>query len=123
MCVCCSRASSRCSHSSVDTSFKRATPDGVMHLQMRVAPEYDGKGAVITFHDTTRLVQGQRQAAWRDVARRIAHEIRNPLTPIQLSAERLRRRFSGQITSDRETFVSATESPPTKDFAAGGVGA
>jgi two-component system nitrogen regulation sensor histidine kinase NtrY len=79
-----------------------------------VAPEEDiakedGAGAVITFHDTTRLVQGQRQAAWRDVARRIAHEIRNPLTPIQLSAERLKRRFSSQITSDRETFDRCTE--------------
>ena len=66
-------------------------------------------GAVITFHDTTRLVMGQRQAAWRDVARRIAHEIRNPLTPIQLSAERLRRRFSSQITTDRETFERCTD--------------
>jgi two-component system nitrogen regulation sensor histidine kinase NtrY len=94
---------------SVDTSFRRVTEAGAMHLQVRVAPEYDGKGAVITFHDTTRLVLGQRQAAWRDVARRIAHEIRNPLTPIQLSAERLRRRFSGQITSDRETFERCTE--------------
>jgi two-component system, NtrC family, nitrogen regulation sensor histidine kinase NtrY len=94
---------------SVDTSFKRVTDTGVMHLQIRVAPEYDGAGAVITFHDTTRLVLGQRQAAWRDVARRIAHEIRNPLTPIQLSAERLRRRFSSQITTDRETFERCTE--------------
>jgi two-component system nitrogen regulation sensor histidine kinase NtrY len=94
---------------SVDTSFKRVTDAGVMHLQIRVAPEYDGAGAVITFHDTTRLVLGQRQAAWRDVARRIAHEIRNPLTPIQLSAERLRRRFSGQITADRETFDRCTD--------------
>jgi len=94
---------------SVDASFKRATPDGVMHFQIRVAPEYDGAGAVITFHDTTRLVLGQRQAAWRDVARRIAHEIRNPLTPIQLSAERLRRRFSSQITTDRETFERCTD--------------
>ncbi|HEX5008247.1 MAG TPA: ATP-binding protein, partial [Hyphomonadaceae bacterium] len=94
---------------SVDTSFKRVTDAGVMHLQIRVAPEYDGAGAVITFHDTTRLVLGQRQAAWRDVARRIAHEIRNPLTPIQLSAERLRRRFSGQITTDRETFERCTD--------------
>ena len=93
----------------MDTSFKRVTDTGVMHLQIRVAPEYDGAGAVITFHDTTRLVLGQRQAAWRDVARRIAHEIRNPLTPIQLSAERLRRRFSSQITTDRETFERCTE--------------
>lgn len=80
-----------------------------MHFQIRVAPEFDGAGAVITFHDTTRLIMGQRQAAWRDVARRIAHEIRNPLTPIQLSAERLRRRFASQITTDRETFERCTD--------------
>src|SRR5690606_28071584 len=55
---------------SVDTSFKRVTEHGVMHFQIRVAPEFDGAGAVITFHDTTRLILGQRQAAWRDVARR-----------------------------------------------------
>lgn len=98
---------------SVDTSCKRQTETGTLHLQVRVAPEMDVEadtaGAVITFHDTTRLVLGQRQAAWRDVARRIAHEIRNPLTPIQLSAERLKRRFSTQITSDRETFERCTD--------------
>jgi two-component system, NtrC family, nitrogen regulation sensor histidine kinase NtrY len=94
---------------SVDTSFKRPNEGGTMHLQVRVAPEYDGAGAVITFHDTTRLVMGQRQAAWRDVARRIAHEIRNPLTPIQLSAERLKRRFASQILTDRETFEKCTD--------------
>ena len=94
---------------SVDASFKRATDAGTMHLQVRVSPELDSAGAVITFHDTTRLVLGQRQAAWRDVARRIAHEIRNPLTPIQLAAERLRRRFSSQITTDRETFERCTD--------------
>lgn len=94
---------------SVDTSFKRTTDTGTLHLQVRVAPEIDSTGAVITFHDTTRLVMGQRQAAWRDVARRIAHEIRNPLTPIQLSAERLKRRFSTQITNDRETFERCTD--------------
>lgn len=94
---------------SVDTALRRPVEGGAAHLQVRVAPEYGGSGAVITFHDTTRLILGQRQAAWRDVARRIAHEIRNPLTPIQLSAERLRRRFSGQITADRETFERCTE--------------
>ena len=98
---------------SVDTSCKRQTESGTLHLQVRVAPEMDVEaetaGAVITFHDTTRLVLGQRQAAWRDVARRIAHEIRNPLTPIQLAAERLRRRFSSQITTDRETFERCTD--------------
>lgn len=98
---------------SVDTSCKRQTDNGTLHLQVRVSPEMDYEagtaGAVITFHDTTRLVLGQRQAAWRDVARRIAHEIRNPLTPIQLAAERLRRRFSNQITTDRETFERCTD--------------
>jgi two-component system, NtrC family, nitrogen regulation sensor histidine kinase NtrY len=94
---------------SVESSFKRATESGASHFQVRAAPEIDGSGAVITFHDTTRLILGQRQAAWRDVARRIAHEIRNPLTPIQLSAERLRRRFASQITTDRETFERCTD--------------
>ncbi len=94
---------------SVDTSYKRPSDTGTLHLQVRVASEAEGAGAVITFHDTTRLVMGQRQAAWRDVARRIAHEIRNPLTPIQLAAERLRRRFASQITTDRETFERCTD--------------
>ncbi len=93
----------------VDAVSKRSTESGVMHFQIRVSPEEGAGGAVITFHDTTRLVLGQRQAAWRDVARRIAHEIRNPLTPIQLSAERLKRRFTSQITTDRETFERCTD--------------
>jgi len=93
----------------VEATFRRVSEAGATHFQMRAAPELDGAGAVITFHDTTRLVQGQRQAAWRDVARRIAHEIRNPLTPIQLSAERLKRRFSSQITTDVETFERCTD--------------
>lgn len=93
----------------VEASLQRQSRSGVMHFNVRVAPEASGEGAVITFHDTTRLIQGQRQAAWRDVARRIAHEIRNPLTPIQLSAERLRRRFAQQISHDRETFERCTD--------------
>ena len=51
-------------------------------------------GSVVTFDDVTELVVAQRTAAWADVARRIAHEIKNPLTPIQLSAERLRRKYA-----------------------------
>jgi two-component system nitrogen regulation sensor histidine kinase NtrY len=94
---------------SVEANCRRVVDGVASHYQVRVAPEADGGGAVITFHDTTRLVMGQRQAAWRDVARRIAHEIRNPLTPIQLSAERLRRRFSSQITTDRDTFERCTD--------------
>jgi two-component system nitrogen regulation sensor histidine kinase NtrY len=61
-------------------------------------------GYVVTFDDITELQAAQRKAAWADVARRIAHEIKNPLTPIQLSAERLKRRFAKEIQSDPETF-------------------
>ena len=67
-------------------------------------------GLVLTFDDITRLLAAQRSAAWRDVARRIAHEIKNPLTPIQLSAERLRRRYRKIIPeTDLETFDRCTD--------------
>jgi two-component system nitrogen regulation sensor histidine kinase NtrY len=66
-------------------------------------------GLVLTFDDITRLIAAQRNAAWRDVARRIAHEIKNPLTPIQLSAERIRRKFRKDITTDLETFDRCTD--------------
>jgi two-component system nitrogen regulation sensor histidine kinase NtrY len=66
-------------------------------------------GCVVTFDDITELVVAQRSAAWGDVARRIAHEIKNPLTPIQLSAERLRRKYGGAIEKDRETFEKLTD--------------
>ena len=66
-------------------------------------------GAVVTFDDVTDLMSAQRMAAWGDVARRIAHEIKNPLTPIQLSAERLRRRYLKQIKDDPETFSICTD--------------
>jgi two-component system nitrogen regulation sensor histidine kinase NtrY len=65
-------------------------------------------GSVVTFDDVTDLVSAQRTAAWADVARRIAHEIKNPLTPIQLAAERLRRKYAKSITHDRETFDRLT---------------
>ncbi|PPR11571.1 MAG: Sensor protein kinase WalK [Alphaproteobacteria bacterium MarineAlpha11_Bin1] len=66
-------------------------------------------GFVVTFDDITELVGAQRKAAWSDVARRIAHEIKNPLTPIQLSAERLRRKYLSEITSDPDTFSNCTD--------------
>ncbi|WP_293377989.1 PAS domain-containing sensor histidine kinase [Phenylobacterium sp.] len=72
-------------------------------LRVRVSRIEDG--LVLTFDDITRLVAAQRNAAWRDVARRIAHEIKNPLTPIQLSAERLRKKYRKDIaTAELETF-------------------
>jgi two-component system, NtrC family, nitrogen regulation sensor histidine kinase NtrY len=67
------------------------------------------KGYIITFDDVTALVSAQRKAAWSDVARRIAHEIKNPLTPIQLSAERLKRRYLKEIASDPQTFQACIE--------------
>ncbi len=66
-------------------------------------------GAVLTFDDITELVSAQRASAWADVARRIAHEIKNPLTPIQLSAERIRRKYSKMVEADREVFDKCTE--------------
>jgi len=66
-------------------------------------------GFVLTFDDITELQSAQRKAAWADVARRIAHEIKNPLTPIQLSAERLKRKYLKEIGSDPDTFRSLTD--------------
>jgi len=65
-------------------------------------------GAVLTFDDITDQLSDQRSAAWADIAQRIAHEIRNPLTPIQLAAERLQRRFLPEVSSDKETFERLT---------------
>jgi two-component system nitrogen regulation sensor histidine kinase NtrY len=64
----------------------------------------ESKGYVLTLDDITELESAQRTSAWADVARRIAHEIKNPLTPIQLSAERLRRRYGSRLEDDREVF-------------------
>ena len=66
-------------------------------------------GYVITIDDITELVLAQRSSAWADIARRIAHEIKNPLTPIQLSAERLRRKYSKTISDDPAVFEQCTE--------------
>ena len=66
-------------------------------------------GLILTFDDITQQLIDQRRAAWSDVARRVAHEIKNPLTPIQLAAERLKRRFSAEISSDPAAFERLTE--------------
>ena len=81
-------------------------------LLLRIGTDLRGGkpgGYVVTFDDITELQSAQRKAAWSDVARRIAHEIKNPLTPIQLSAERLKRRFTKEITSDPETFAQCAD--------------
>ncbi|MBI3439457.1 MAG: PAS domain-containing sensor histidine kinase [Proteobacteria bacterium] len=79
-----------------------------LNLSVRMSSDAEG-GYVLTFDDMTKLISAQRQEAWKDVARRIAHEIKNPLTPIQLSAERLARKYANEITSDRETFQKCTD--------------
>jgi len=81
-------------------------------LLVRVVAEFMATrliGFVVTFDDVTELLSAQRKAAWADVARRIAHEIKNPLTPIQLSAERLKRKYLKEITSDPDTFATCTD--------------
>ncbi|UYV14827.1 HAMP domain-containing protein [Porphyrobacter sp. ULC335] len=79
----------------------------LLTLAVKVAPGTSGH--VITFEDITRQLLDQRQAAWSDVARRIAHEIKNPLTPIQLATERLKRRYRTQVTDeDRDLFDELT---------------
>jgi two-component system, NtrC family, nitrogen regulation sensor histidine kinase NtrY len=80
----------------------------LLTLAVKVAPGTSG-GHVITFEDITRQLLDQRQAAWSDVARRIAHEIKNPLTPIQLATERLKRRYRTQVgDEDRDLFDDLT---------------
>ncbi len=69
----------------------------------------DLEGFVVTFDDITELVSAQRTSAWADIARRIAHEIKNPLTPIQLSAERLKRKYRNEVSSDPHVFSQCTD--------------
>ncbi len=82
------------------------------NLSVRITSEQSGEsshGYVVTLDDITELVAAQRTSAWADVARRIAHEIKNPLTPIQLSAERLRRKYGNMIGEDRAVFEQCTD--------------
>jgi two-component system nitrogen regulation sensor histidine kinase NtrY len=82
------------------------------NLSVRVSAEQTSQSRdsyIITLDDITDLVSAQRTSAWGDVARRIAHEIKNPLTPIQLSAERIRRKFGKVITADKDVFEQCTD--------------
>lgn len=85
---------------------------GTRHYLVRIAvePLVEGEyGAILTLEDLTDMHRAQRQAAWADVARRIAHEIKNPLTPIQLAAERLRRKYKSQIVEGADVFEQCTD--------------
>jgi two-component system, NtrC family, nitrogen regulation sensor histidine kinase NtrY len=85
---------------------------GQKMLMMQISTDIqDGilQGYVVTFDDVTEAIANQRRAAWSDVARRIAHEIKNPLTPIQLSAERLKRKYLKEIQTDPDVFLACTD--------------
>jgi two-component system nitrogen regulation sensor histidine kinase NtrY len=93
-------------------TFYRAGAERTFNVQVTVEEtenEAEENSYVVTVDDITDLVSAQRSSAWADVARRIAHEIKNPLTPIQLSAERIRRRYGKVITEDREVFDQCTD--------------
>jgi two-component system nitrogen regulation sensor histidine kinase NtrY len=96
----------------VESQIKILANNRATTLLVRITAESgqgEIRGYVVTFDDITELVAAQRKAAWADVARRIAHEMKNPLTPIQLSAERLKRKYLGEIKSDPETFSLCTD--------------
>jgi two-component system, NtrC family, nitrogen regulation sensor histidine kinase NtrY len=100
----------------LDTMIARGQREGVVQIQrggdartLAVKVVTGEQGYVLTFDDITQQLADQRRAAWSDVARRIAHEIKNPLTPIQLAAERLKRRYLAEIVSDKGTFERLTD--------------
>ncbi|MEI7669000.1 MAG: ATP-binding protein, partial [Pseudomonadota bacterium] len=89
-----------------DVTIIRLEKTNILHVRLSI--ERSGNnidGYIITFDDITELMVAQRRAAWSDVARRVAHEIKNPLTPIQLAAERLRKKYLPQITIDSENYI------------------
>ncbi len=92
-----------------EASVKRAGSMRLLSVQVDSERGGSQEGLVVTFDDITDLVSAQRTAAWADVARRIAHEIKNPLTPIQLSAERLKRKYGREVESDPEVFAQCTD--------------
>jgi len=95
-------------HAGGEVTIKRAGKPRSLSVQV-TSERGIADGFVVTFDDITDLVSAQRTAAWADVARRIAHEIKNPLTPIQLSAERLQRKYAGEIVTDPEVFKQCTD--------------
>lgn len=82
-----------------------------LHLNVTMLRDETGRfiGTVLVLDDLTQVIKAQRMAAWREVARRIAHEIKNPLTPIQLSAQRLRKRYLSRFNDDEKVFDECTE--------------
>ncbi|HPF46273.1 MAG: PAS domain-containing sensor histidine kinase [Alphaproteobacteria bacterium] len=96
----------------VETQIVLERGENRLNLLVRLTAELKGRraeGFVISFDDITEQVAAERTAAWADVARRIAHEIKNPLTPIQLSAERLKRKYLKEIETEPEIFLQCTD--------------
>jgi two-component system nitrogen regulation sensor histidine kinase NtrY len=89
--------------------LQRGGRERILNVRVTSNPQRADQGSVITLDDISELVSAQRTAAWADVARRIAHEIKNPLTPIQLSAERLKRRYGRLIVEGRDVFDQCTD--------------
>lgn len=99
----------RMRQSSGQVMIPRAGRDRMVNVRATREGENLSAGLVVTLDDITDLVSAQRTAAWADVARRIAHEIKNPLTPIQLSAERIKRRFGKVIVEGKDVFDQCTD--------------
>jgi two-component system nitrogen regulation sensor histidine kinase NtrY len=96
----------------VDAQIELGRQDRVHSVLVRMSAQADAvgiSGYVVTFDDITELLAAQRKAAWAEIARRIAHEIKNPLTPIRLSAERLKRKYLPQIEDGAEAFVASAD--------------
>jgi two-component system nitrogen regulation sensor histidine kinase NtrY len=97
----------------VEKPLHLVLPDQTLYLLVKTTALRDEAGqdlgAVLVFEDLTELERAQRLAAWREVARRIAHEVKNPLTPIKLAAERLQRRFNGRLGEDDKVFDECTQ--------------
>jgi two-component system, NtrC family, nitrogen regulation sensor histidine kinase NtrY len=89
--------------------LQRDGRERILNVRVTSNPQRADQGSVVTLDDISDLVSAQRTAAWADVARRIAHEIKNPLTPIQLSAERLKRRYGRLIVEGRDVFDQCTD--------------
>ncbi|WVX49084.1 Adaptive-response sensory-kinase SasA [Roseobacter fucihabitans] len=92
----------------VKVTRQRRLENLLVRMAKRRSQSGELEGYVVSFDDVTDLVSAQRMAAWGDVARRIAHEIKNPLTPIQLSAERIKRKFSSKVGEDSEALEQMT---------------
>jgi two-component system nitrogen regulation sensor histidine kinase NtrY len=96
------------SEAQVDTKLNGLDVSFIVRMTTELGGELE-HGYVLTFDDITQLVSAQRNSAWSDIARRIAHEIKNPLTPIQLSAERLKRKYLKEIQTDKHIFEQCTD--------------